>query len=137
MDSSKVSKLLAQELAYFGDRNKIIASNIANIDTPGYKTKDLVRFDDVMQDKLDSNQPPLQMSMTHNAHFQIPIKPTPHHLKIEVPSLKEDLTGNNVDVDKQMAEYSKNNIIFNATKAALKKDNQMMKSVLESSVKLG
>lgn len=42
MKPSSVTDTLFNQLNFRGDRQKIISSNIANINTPGYKTKDLV-----------------------------------------------------------------------------------------------
>lgn len=41
MKPSSVTQELYQNLSYRADRQNIISSNIANRDTPGYKTKDL------------------------------------------------------------------------------------------------
>jgi flagellar basal-body rod protein FlgB len=138
MEASKVSQLLAQQLSHYANRSKVIASNIANIDTPGYKTKDIVSFDDVVK-STSSTQNRLQMTQTNSAHMHGNISNSNNSKtfkQIEVENLREDRTGNNVDIDKQMAENAKNTIAFNATKAALKKNNQLMKSVIESSVKM-
>ena len=108
-------------------------SNIANIDTPGYKTKELVSFQETM--KNSSNK--LKMATTHNGHIQAQKSiQTNEFQKINVQGLQEDMSGNNVDLDKQMAEHAKNNVIFQATKAALKKDSQLMKSVIDSAMKM-
>jgi flagellar basal-body rod protein FlgB len=61
-------------------RQHAIASNMANIDTPGYHTTDL-DFDHEMQ------------RATTNASFT----PTAH----EVPNLMERPDGNNVDIDRE------------------------------------
>ncbi len=136
MEASKVSKLLAQQLSFYGDRSKVIASNIANIDTPGYKTKDIVQFDDTIN-QIAQNQQKLHMISTNDKHMRAQAVSSPQtYSKVIVENLQEDQTGNNVDLDKQMADHAKNNIAFSATKQALKKDNQLMKSVIEASVKL-
>ena len=38
-------------------RQQVVASNLANIDTPGYKTKD-ISFHPTMQEMLSADQPP-------------------------------------------------------------------------------
>lgn len=42
MKPSSVTDTLFNQLNFRGDRQKVISSNIANINTPGYKTKELV-----------------------------------------------------------------------------------------------
>lgn len=133
MEASKASQLLAEKLSFYANRSKVIASNIANIDTPGYKTKDVVSFEDSM--KTQTNK--LNMATTHSGHIQANSKVQSSSFeKINVKNLQEDMTGNNVDLDKQMAEHAKNNLIFQATKSALKKDSQLMKSVIDSAMKM-
>jgi flagellar basal-body rod protein FlgB len=41
MQPSTVTDQLFKNLSYRADRQNIISSNIANRDTPGYKTKDV------------------------------------------------------------------------------------------------
>ena len=42
MHASEVSGKLFEQLNFRGERQKVISSNIANVNTPEYKTKDLV-----------------------------------------------------------------------------------------------
>jgi len=65
MDASSVTQLLFQQLNYRSERQKVISSNIANIDTPNYKTKDL-KFSDYMNKSQDEYQ--LQMTLTNKSH---------------------------------------------------------------------
>ena len=47
MHASNVSATLFEQLNFRGERQKVISSNIANINTPNYKTKDLVLEDEL------------------------------------------------------------------------------------------
>jgi flagellar basal-body rod protein FlgB len=41
MEASKVTGNLFEQLNFRGEKQKVISSNIANVNTPNYKTKDL------------------------------------------------------------------------------------------------
>jgi flagellar basal-body rod protein FlgB len=53
MESSSISNKLFEQLNFRGEKQKVISSNIANINTPAYKTKDLV-FENELNNKLDN-----------------------------------------------------------------------------------
>jgi len=131
MQPSKVTDLLFQQLNFRGERQKVISSNIANIDTPGYKTKEL-KFEDHM-DKLGSS---LALKKTHPSHMSI-VDSTPKGSMstYEVKGLEEQNDGNNVNLDTQMSEMSKNSIMFQALQNSIKKDSTWFKSIIDASSK--
>jgi len=53
----------------------------------------------------------------------------------EVENLQVQNDGNNVSLDREMAEMAKNNMMFQALQAAIKKDSLLFKSVIDSSGK--
>ena len=60
---------------------------------------------------------------------------TPNPRLVQVKGLEEQNDGNNVNLDTQMSEMSKNKVIFDALQAAIKKDSRLFRSVIESSAK--
>lgn len=133
MNASNVSELLFSNLSFRGERQKIITSNIANINTPGYKTKELDFENEVA--KVSKND--LKMYKTNENHitsFQTSNVTKGPTLK-EVEGLEEQNDGNNVNLDSQMGELAKNQTIFNAIQASVKKDSRLFRSVIEASAK--
>lgn len=133
MKASNVTETLFHQLGFRGERQKVITSNIANINTPGYKTKDLV-FDKELEKASDSR---LQLSRTHANHLPIgkEISQQRAYNSLEVKGLQEQTDGNNVNLDTQMGEMSKNKILFDAIQSSIKKDSRLFRSVIESSAK--
>jgi flagellar basal-body rod protein FlgB len=94
-------------------RNEVIAQNIANVDTPGYKKKS-VSFEEYLDQAVDSGS--FKGNTTDGRHMQIgagnaenvPIKVTSDY-----SNLSTRLDGNNVDVEKEMADSAKNDIRYN------------------------
>ena len=133
MEASNISSALFNNLNFRAERQKVISSNIANINTPNYKTKDLT-----FENELKSAQSPiLKLSQTKGNHlpnvennFNLS-KPT----LVKVQGLEEQNDGNNVNLDTQMSEMSKNKILFDAVQTAIKKDSRLFRSVIESSAK--
>lgn len=89
-------------------RHNVIASNIANVDTPEYKSK-IMPFKDILKEKNNE----LELKTTNLDHIKVDSED--YHVKIKIDktnSAKND--GNNVKMDKQMYLLAKNQILFNA-----------------------
>jgi len=132
MEASNVSSLLFNQLSFRGERQKVISSNIANINTPNYKTKDLV-FDEEIK-KVDKD---LSLKTTNPMHIKTePIENDNDNLRVvELKGLEEQNDGNNVNIDREMSEMSKNKVIFDALQSSIKKDSALFRSVIEASQK--
>ncbi len=134
MKASAVSDTLFKELSFRGERQKVISSNIANINTPNYKTKELV-FEHEL--KKASNKNDLQLYTTHKNHISEDLTVTPKTTPqlIKVKGLEEQNDGNNVSLDQQMSNMAKNSTMIDALSQAVKKDSRLFRSVIESSAK--
>jgi flagellar basal-body rod protein FlgB len=90
-------------------RQRVIANNIANVSTKGFRKKS-VQFQEFLNSFV--RQPAVEGRRTDPRHVMVP-KP------IQNPSVYEPQTGlndtglNNVDVDKEMAELAENHLFFN------------------------
>ncbi len=133
MEASNISNALFEQLNFRGEKQKVISSNIANINTPGYKTKDLV-FEDELNNKLNNT---LKMELTSSKHISS-INSNSANVNpklVEVKGLQEQNDGNNVNLDTQMSEMSKNKILYDAIQSSIKRDSRLFRSVIESSAK--
>jgi flagellar basal-body rod protein FlgB len=107
MDWGSATPLAAikQRLDWLGQRQQVLARNIANADTPGYRPRDLeeVRFDSFARRPAAA----LTLATTEGAH--LPGTPRPHlQFAEEVQRDTADATpsGNAVDLEEQMAKVS-------------------------------
>lgn len=134
MTASSVSQLLFKNLSYTSQKQNVISSNIANINTPNYKTKELL-FENEL--KMAQSKNDLKLNVTHHNHIAVQqnIQNKTNTRLIEVKDLEEQNDGNNVNIDQQISEMSKNRTQSHAISAAIKKDSRMFKSVIESSAK--
>ncbi len=88
-------------------RHSVISSNIANADTPGYRSK-IMPFKDILEKK--SNE--LKLKITNPKHINGVSKN--NNAKIEIDkTYTEKNDGNNVKLDEQMYLLAKNQILFN------------------------
>ena len=67
MHASDVTNLLFKNLEFRSERQKVISANIANLNTPGYKTKD-VSFEDSL--KMENKNRDLELLTTNNNHIK-------------------------------------------------------------------
>ena len=134
MEASSISNKLFEQLNFRGERQKVISSNIANINTSGYKTKELV-FEDELNNSITNNS--LHLKATNSKHMtNINSSLANSNPKLmEVDNLEEQNDGNNVNLDTQMGEMSKNKILFDAIQSSIKRDSKLFRSVVESSAK--
>lgn len=89
-------------------KNKAIANNIANVNTPGYK-REVVNFEDVLKNELNMTTG-TKINKTNSTHMDNYNGYTPTIEKVKNTSFRKD--ENNVNIDIEMAEYSKNTIHF-------------------------
>lgn len=131
MHASEISGKLFEQLNFRGERQKVISSNIANVNTPKYKTKDLIFDEELKEQKM------LQLKRTTNNHMQnIDFKGLSNPRLVQVPNLVEQNDGNNVNLDAQMSEQSKNKVIIDAIQSAIKKDSRLFRNMIDSYSKL-
>jgi flagellar basal-body rod protein FlgB len=135
------ARTIAQEaLDYRSMRQDLIAGNIANVDTPFYKSRDIA-FENMLAEKIKKaydNQASLKLNLaqTNSMHLQ-PSESENSGAKIffrDGHMSRND--GNSVDLDTETTELSKNGMMYNALLTALKKDKAIFTSVIESSGKI-
>jgi flagellar basal-body rod protein FlgB len=94
-------------------RQKVIANNIANVDTPYFKRSD-VQFEDLLQSQMNGATAPIVGKRTNPRHFYIGSKSSEVEPKIvtdENSTINNNL--NNVDVDYEMSLLAKNQLRYN------------------------
>ncbi len=136
---SKTHGLIADALDYRAARQDMIASNIANADTPFYKPRDL-KFEDALAAKkadiMKDNSNKLALAQTSSSHIPLENKSSsykPTTFFRDGHMARND--GNSVDIDVETTEMSKNSVMFNALIQANKKSAAIFRSVIEASQK--
>jgi flagellar basal-body rod protein FlgB len=124
------NNLLEKSLNASWARNEVISQNLANVDTPNYKRKD-VSFEQYLNESLEGKK--LEGKITDERHIPINSKNID---KIEPELTQEDsdvsmrIDGNNVDIDSEMAYLAKNTIQYNTLIQMVNSNFSRIKSVI-------
>lgn len=124
------NNLLEKSLNASWARNEVISQNLANVDTPNYKRKD-VTFEEYLNDSLDSKR--LEGNTTNERHIPIKSKNI-DKIKPEITQDNADtsmrIDGNNVDIDSEMAYLAKNTIQYNSLIQMINSNYSRIKNVI-------
>ena len=93
-------------------RAEMIANNLANADTPGFKAKGL-DFQQALQ-QAQRGQQSYHLSRTHEKHFSVEIKPQGSE-KFRVPTQPDTGDGNTVDAQLEQNLYMQNALEYQMT----------------------
>ena len=108
------------------ERAELLAGNLANADTPGYKAKDM-DFQSALS-QAQSNQG-FSLSRTSQQHFAVELAP-PGTVQFRVPNQPDTGDGNTVDVQTERNNYMENALQYQASLEFLNgKINGLMKAI--------
>ena len=93
----RITNQIERYMNLLSARQKLVASNVANLDTPGYKTKD-IDFQFEFQTQIDDQAP--------NA--------------VDAPGLTTRNDGNNVSLDRETRLLAENALRFNLASTLMK-----------------
>lgn len=106
--------LLEKSLDLRSLNQRVLASNVANMDTPNYKAVELAVSEEMNREKQPDRG--LALVRTHTNHLPIKYKAT-NQVRLKAAaapdfSLRGD--GNTVDIDQTMGKLAKNTLLYNA-----------------------
>jgi len=90
-------------------RAEVLANNLANADTPGFKARD-IDFQAMLASQMESAAP---LRTSHERHMS-GTAPATGELLYRNP-IQPAIDGNTVDTQQEMAEFSKNALAFQAS----------------------
>lgn len=115
---SDTLKVMGRSLGLRLSRHTMTTTNLANMDTPGYKTRDL-SFEKAMQRALGPPEGKLAVAQTDAGHM--PVKDLDGVFRRAENSVKYHIYGQDekgydvVDIDQEMTKLAQNNLLYNAT----------------------
>lgn len=123
--------MLERVLDFRSERHALIASNIANVDTPRYEATDIA-FEETFAEVIAGNRGPAPVR-THPRHLPARLQDqmvvTPTLVQRKNPSIRNDF--NLVDFDTEMTRLAQNNILYNATAQLLSKKFTGLRAAIE------
>ena len=111
--SSVAYNLLKDDLNVSALRNRVIANNISNINTAGYKRK-YVSFEDTLQNTIKS----VSLKTSSEKHISSSSESGDERI-ITDKSTSTRSDGNNVDIDTEMVNLTANNMMYESLTTAL------------------
>ncbi|SJZ64000.1 flagellar basal body rod protein FlgB [Selenihalanaerobacter shriftii] len=109
----QTTSILSSALDGLSLRKQAISNNIANVDTPNYKRKDVNFESQLQQARYNYKRQSINLSRTDNEHFSINGKHQAFAPKIRSDnntSMRNDK--NNVDIDYEMTALAKNTLKY-------------------------
>jgi flagellar basal-body rod protein FlgB len=105
----------AAALSLQAQRAKVLASNIANADTPNYQAKDFDFSQALAQATQSAAQNPGTPARTHPGHLAAAGAGAPGPVLQYRQPLQASLDGNSVDLDTERAAFAENSVRYEAT----------------------
>lgn len=115
------------------ERQQVLASNIANADTPNYRARDF-DFATELASSLNQGRSRSSMSLatTSDRHLHASSgSSSVHELLYRVPD-QPSLDGNTVDMDRERAQFADNSVRYQASLTFLNNRLQSLKNAMQS-----
>ncbi|WP_234697167.1 flagellar basal body rod protein FlgB [Nitrosophilus alvini] len=109
---------LSNMASYYLERTKVIQSNIANADTPGYKPKELIFEKELTQQ--------IELKKENPKHID-PFPETKTEKKIIELDNFSGYDGNSVDVQEELAKLAESSIMYKSMVETMKKEFSKLK----------
>jgi len=102
-----------QALRVRSNRASVLANNLANADTPGFKAKD-IDFKGILKGQVQMNDARSSLQTTHQRHFNNQQHSLSYDTLYRTPQ-QPSIDGNTVEEQVENAEYMKNSLAFQAS----------------------
>ncbi len=114
-------------------RQQLIASNIANADTPGYKAVDIDFQEALRIAQYAVNAMPLALSNTASGHIsgQAQSAAPSYPLKYSIPS-QPSADGNTVEMDVERAKFAENTVMWEFSRDRVSSHFKMLMEMLQN-----
>jgi flagellar basal-body rod protein FlgB len=122
---SDAMKILEQVIRQTSIRHGVLASNIANVDTPNYRAKD-IKFGQVLESELG-------LAGTDPKHIKTAADGSTSGTTFQAEDTQPWADNNNVEMDLEVAKMTENAMLFQAGVTLLEKKVTMFKSALKTS----
>lgn len=107
-------------------RNDILANNLANVDTPGYKRKD-IDFESQLRRALGSSRyESVDSKVSHVTSIELEGR-----VYTDAANFSYRLDGNNVDIDTENVELASNQIKYNGLMSGINQEFANLKMVMK------
>lgn len=121
--------LLNKSMDVASERNTVIADNMANVDTPNFKRREVI-FEDKLQKALLNNNQQLGVRVTNYRHISTESDQNIFHLEPEIVEMNDTSyrnDGNNVDIDVESAKLAKNKLYYDSLTQSINNEIRLLR----------
>lgn len=130
--TGKTVGLLSRALDYRSENHNVISGNMANIDTPGYRPKELV-FDQALKQAVEKNALRLRKTNSkHFSHYSGTLHYGDNNFTLKNQDREPTATSHDLNIDKEMAKMVQNNLLYEAAARMLSKKFEALKGAIEA-----
>lgn len=122
-------KLLNKSMDVASLRNTVIADNIANVDTPNFKRREVIFEDNLHKALLKYNQH-IDVKTTNYRHISTHNNSSGSQIEPEIVEMNDTTyrnDGNNVDIEVESAKLAKNYIFYDALAQSMNNEIKLLR----------
>lgn len=129
MSDMSLFRMARQQMNWLGDRQTVLAQNIANADTPNYRAKDLkaVNFERELRDIQ-----PVKMQATSGTHLQGTVRKPDHRVEELRPRevYETNPNDNGIALEEQMMKVSDTQMKYQLASNIYNKNMMMLRTAV-------
>ena len=126
LDNIPLFDAIRGRLGWLEERQRVIAQNVANADTPGFAARDLRAPDDFAHAMMQQSQG-VGMMRTSTAHMAIQPQRPINYASMTSPDSETTLDGNSVVVEEQMLRMAESRMAHDAAIGFYQKSLNMLR----------
>jgi flagellar basal-body rod protein FlgB len=119
-----------EALGMRAQRQQLLASNIANADTPGYKARDM-DFAQSLRNALGSQPSASELTRTNAAHVGSPEQGRSGSAVLYRTALQPSLDDNTVDMDVELSQFAENAVHYEANLTFINHQLKLMLAAIQ------
>ena len=123
---------LGTRMSWLGDRQKLVAENVANASTPGFKPKDLTPQDFAAMVEGQSQGGGLGLTLTNAMHIAPSDMSSSGAKTITSPDSETTMDGNSVVLEEEMLKMSESRMQFEAAVGFYEKAQNLLRMAIKA-----
>lgn len=128
LNSTLLFGMMGEKMSWLTQRQRVVSTNIANADTPGYRTREMNELK--FRDTLGAQEVKVRLAQTHGAHYQTSKQEGEYRSHNERRPYETSPAGNGVVLEEQMMKLTQTQADFNLSSGLFKKYHNMYKIAL-------
>lgn len=128
---TNVLSLLRESMGFFSERQRVLAQNVANADTPGYTPEDIseAEFHRALTRQMQGSASPAAVTLaaTQPGHIQPAGGESRSYSVVSRPDSETTVNGNSVNLEEQMVRAQENRLRYETAMSLYQKSLAIMR----------